>query len=550
MSLLRLPVFPLCLGVLALAMLGPALFGLVQRDWFSARSFLYCAIFTGFASATLAMALGARGGNGAARTELRDLVVCWLLVPLFAGAPLWLRTSYLGVGGAWFEMVSAFTTTGGTVYAEPEKVPEAIHLWRGMVAWFGGLVTLVAAFAILAPRNLGGFEVAGHSVGASQRQSDQLPHQSSAKSGAAISWQEASMAQLDERISRTLRAVLPVYLGLTTVLAFLFSAMGQSGLAASVHAMAIISTSGISPYANGLATSPSFAVELAAAVFMILAATRLTYADARRSDAIRRWYGDPELKLMALLISAATVALFLRHWLGALTIDLGDRVSEAPQAIWGVIFTSLSFLTTTGFKSASWESARDWSGLANPGLILLGLCAIGGGAATTAGGIKLVRGYALLRHGYRELERIAQPNSVLATGTRLRGIMSEGAFLAWAFVMLYIMAIFVAVIALTLTGLSFENSLVASISSISNTGPAFALVTSGEIDFSRLSESQRVILAFTMVLGRIETLAVISLFNTDTWQQFSIRTKNTGKARGKPSESRTVSSGDARSLRK
>jgi trk system potassium uptake protein TrkH len=364
-----------------------------------------------------------------------------------------------------------------------------------------------------------------------------LPGQLRPQRGGAIAWQEASMARLDERLARTLRAVLPVYGALTAVLAFLFSAMGQSGLAAAVHAMAIVSTSGISPYANGLAANPSFAVELAAAVFMVLAATRLTYAEVRRSDAIRRWYGDPELKLMALLVGTASVALILRHWFGALTIDLGERVSEAPQAVWGVVFTSLSFLTTTGFQSASWESARDWSGLANPGLILLGLCAIGGGAATTAGGIKLVRGYALLRHGYRELERIAQPNSVLATGTRLRGILSEGAFLAWAFVMLYIMAIFVTVIALTLTGLPFEDSLVAAISSISNTGPAFALVTPGDIDFSRLGESQRVILAFTMVLGRIETLAVISLFNTDTWQQFSIRTKNTGKVRGKPSES-------------
>ncbi|MFQ5566471.1 MAG: potassium transporter TrkG, partial [Paracoccaceae bacterium] len=163
--------------------------------------------------------------------------------------------------------------------------------------------------------------------------------------------------------------------------------------------------------------------------------------------------------------------------------------------------------------------------------------AIGGGAATTAGGIKLVRGYALLRHGYRELERIAQPHSVLATGTRLRGILREGAFLAWAFVMLYIMAIFVAVIALTLTGLTFEDSLVASIASISNTGPAFALVTPGDIDFSRLSESQRMILSATMILGRIETLAVISLFNTGTWQQFGLATENTGKARGKAPES-------------
>ena len=97
--------------------------------------------------------------------------------------------------------------------------------------------------------------------------------------------------------------------------------------------------------------------------------------------------------------------------------------------------------------------------------------------------------------------------------------------------------IFVAVIALTLTGMAFEDSLVAAISSISNTGPAFALVTPGDIDFSRLSESQRMILAATMILGRIETLAVISLFNTDAWDRFGIHTKNTGKARDKPSES-------------
>ena len=533
MKLLRLPIFPLSLGVLALAMLGPALFGLVQRDWFSARSFLYCAIFTGFASAILAVALGWRRREGVGRNELRDLVICWVLVPLFAGAPLLLRTPYIGAWGAWFEMVSAFTTTGGTVYAEPGRVPEAIHLWRGIVAWFGGLVTLVAAFAILAPRNLGGFEVAVHSVIPSK----QAGRRSGRQQSGALSLRGASTARLDERIARTLRLVLPVYGALTAVLAFLFSALGQDGLAATVHAMAIVSTSGISPYAGGLAEQPNFLVELVAALFMVLAATRLTYAEVRRFGNIERWHRDPELRLMALLIATATLALFLRHWFGALTIDLGDRTSEAAPALWGAVFTSLSFLTTTGFESASWHSARDWSGLANPGLILLGLCAIGGGAATTAGGIKLVRGYALMRHGYRELERIAQPNSVLATGARLRGIMREGAFLAWAFIMLYVMAIFVALIALTLTGMSFEDSLVAAISTISNTGPAFALVTPGEIDFTRLSESQRVILAATMILGRIETLAVISLFNTDTWNRFGIRTKNTGKMRGKTAES-------------
>jgi trk system potassium uptake protein TrkH len=538
MGLLRLPVVPLSLGVLALAMLGPGLFGLIQHDWHSARTFLYCAIFTGFACATLAMALGLRRNDGAARNELGDLVICWALVPLFAAAPLWLRTPYIGAWGAWFEMVGAFTTTGGTAYADPGNVPDAIHLWRGMVAWLGGLVTLVAAFAILAPRNLGGFEVSIHSAGATGQQGGRRGAQKPETGGGGIvSNLGTSTPRLDERIARTLRLVLPVYGALTAVLTFLFWAFGQDGLRAVVHAMAIVSTSGISPDAGGLSATPNFHVELVAALFMVLAATRLTYAETRRFGNIERWRRDPELKLMALLVATATLALFLRHWFGALTIDLGDQSSEALPAIWGAVFTSLSFLTTTGFESASWHSARDWSGLANPGLILLGLCAIGGGAATTAGGIKLVRGYALLRHGYRELERIAQPNSVLATGTRLRGILREGAFLAWTFVMLYIMAIFVALIALTLTGMAFQDSLVAAIAAISNTGPAFAVVSPGDIDFSRLSESQRTILAATMILGRIETLAVISLFNTDTWQQFSIRTKNTGKARGKPSDS-------------
>ena len=88
MRLFRLPLFPLSLGFLAVAMLGPASYAVIERDWFSARTFLYCAIFTGFASATLTMALGTRRRDGVWRSELRDLVICWLLVPLFAGTPL------------------------------------------------------------------------------------------------------------------------------------------------------------------------------------------------------------------------------------------------------------------------------------------------------------------------------------------------------------------------------------------------------------------------------------------------------------------------------
>ena len=56
-------------------------------------------------------------------------------------------------------MLSCLTTTGATLFDRPQAVPEPLHLWRALVGWAGGLLVLVTAFAILAPLNLGGFEI-------------------------------------------------------------------------------------------------------------------------------------------------------------------------------------------------------------------------------------------------------------------------------------------------------------------------------------------------------------------------------------------------------
>ena len=319
--------------------------------------------------------------------------------------------------------------------------------------------------------------------------------------------------------------------GATAALAIAFNAVDKAGLTAAVHAMSIVSTSGISPHSNGFASGSSLPAEFIALVFMGLAASRLPYSGTVLGRAPADWRRDPELRLMIFLVLGATGLLFLRHWAGALTIDNEQSALYGLEALWGGVFTTLSFLTTTGFESYAWEKARDWSGLDNPGLVLLCLCMIGGGAATTAGGIKLIRAYAMIRHGARELERIAMPHSVAGLGAGPRELRREGAFIAWAFMMLFIVALMACVVGLTLTGIRFETALFAAVAALSNTGPAYAMIAGKGAGFWEFGAVQHSILALTMMLGRIETLAFIALFNINLWTSPKRGEITTGKSR-------------------
>ena len=89
---------------------------------------------------------------------------------------------------------------------------------------------------------------------------------------------------------------------------------------------------------------------------------------------------------MLIAVVGVTVMLFLRSFAGAVEIDRQDNVAAALQAVWGSLFTTLSFLTTTGFESGDWRAMQIWSNLPNPGTILLAVAIMGGGIATTAGG--------------------------------------------------------------------------------------------------------------------------------------------------------------------
>ena len=343
-----LPFLVVLMGVAALAMLLPALHAAALREHAVGRAFLYSSVLLMVLAGLIGLATANRRPRRNAETRLGAMLGAYLVLPPLLAVPFHEVVPGTGFSGAWFEMVSAFTTTGATLQPDPARLPDPVHLWRALVGWLGGFFTLLCAAAILAPLNLGGFEVLS-------------PRRMGRAEGVAPGEKTASADQ-DDRLFVHGRRLLPVYAALTLVLWVGLLLAGERGLPALCHAMAVISTSGISPVGGLTGAEAGFWGEVLLFLGLCLALTRRSLPGAVRIDTMRPLRSDPELRIAVFLVVSIPLALFLRHWIVAAGPAPLEDARLALGALWGAAFTVLSFLTTTGFVSGFWDDGRIWSG--------------------------------------------------------------------------------------------------------------------------------------------------------------------------------------------
>jgi trk system potassium uptake protein len=73
--------------------------------------------------------------------------------------------------------------------------------------------------------------------------------------------------------------------------------------------------------------------------------------------------------------------------------------------------------------------------------------------------------------------------------------------------------------ALSLVGVTFEAAIVLAVSALTTTGPLAAAAAAKPILYSELGAPAQAILAVTMVIGRLEILAIFALFAPDSWRR-------------------------------
>lgn len=501
--ILDLPVFLLFVMMACAAMYVPAIHALTLEAFHIARSFFYSATLGLILCALIGIAMSGRPSHHNALEHLLALFAVFSILPIVLAVPFYEAVQTTSFVNAYFEMVSSLTTTGATLFPDPDRLHPSLHLWRGIVAWSGGLLMWIAAAAILAPLNLGGFEVT-----------------TSAEPGqSGLRRYDMRAASPGQRLIRATKSLFPIYVILTVALWFCLILTGETPLSSSMHAMATLSTSGISAVGGIQESTVGVASEILIFVFLLFALSRLTFSTDTITGNTRGLHEDAEFRIGLILVLGVPFLLFIRHWLGAFEVDEEENLLLALKALWGGMFTVLSFLTTTGFVSSEWDAAQGWSGLSTPGMILMGLALMGGGVATTAGGVKLLRVFTLYLNGLREMQKLIHPSSVSGKGAGNRRIRRQGAYTAWIFFMLFALSLAFVTLALTAFGASFSEALVMSVAALSTTGPLLNAAGAEPILLTDLPVAAKLCFAAATVLGRLETLAIIALMTPELWRR-------------------------------
>ncbi len=472
--------------ILAAGMLVPSLLGLI---WGEREAAL--ALASGSAVGLLVAALLAIFGGVRPRNEnllhreaFLAVTLTWLMACFVSGVPFWVSGHFGGFTSSMFEAFSGFTTTGATILADIEAVPSSLLLWRAATQWLGGGGIVLLGVAILPLIGVGGLELYRKEV-----------------SG-------PTTTKLQPRVRETARLLWRVYLLLTGAQILLLVIAGVGLFDAVSHALTTVSTGGFSTKNASVAAFDDTIIEGIFIVFMLAGGTAFSLHFAAMARGPGVYLRDMEFKVYIAVVIGSMLLIASALWL--------NSIYDATGSIRYALFQVASIITSTGYANADFEAWRAVHAL--PAFTLLVLMVSGGCAGSTAGGVKIIRFWMALQQSAQELFRQIHPRAV--TRLKLGGIAVPTVVQSslMGFLMLYAMLFLLGSLALSLLGLDYVSATSASVSALSNMGPA--LGTLGPFDnYADLPAAGKWILMVMMVVGRLEIYTVLVLLLPEYWRR-------------------------------
>lgn len=380
-----------------------------------------------------------------------------------------------------FESFSGLTTTGATVIIGLEQLPESILFYRQQLQWLGGMGIIVLAVAILPMLGVGGMQL--------YRAETPGPVKDS---------------KLTPRIKETALALWSIYLGLTTACALAFWAAGMSLFDAICHSFSTVAIGGFSTHDASIGYFDSALIESIAIGFMILAGINFgLHFFAFKERSAGAYLKDDEVKFYLSILLVASAVIILGLWYET-SADTGDAIRLG-------LFHIVSVFTTTGFTT---DDFAGWPGML-PYLVFFGAFT-GACAGSTGGGMKVIRVLLICKQGLREVHRLIHPNAVFPIKVNQRRMPEQIMESVWGFFSVYVIVFLFMQLALIMTGMDFVSAFSAVGATINNLGPGLGQVAQ---NYAGITDSAKVMLCFTMMLGRLEIFTLLVLFSPMFWRK-------------------------------
>jgi trk system potassium uptake protein TrkH len=354
-------------------------------------------------------------------------------------------------------------------------------LWRSLLQWLGGIGIIGMGIAILPFLRVGGMQL--------------FRSESSDRSD-----------KVAPRASDLAIAVTWVYLTLTVACIGALTLAGMSWFDAINHAMAAVSTGGFSTRDASIAGWENAAIEWVLVVFMMLGGMPFVRFISLVQKGLTPFWADSQIFWYVSFLAAVSVVLSV--WL--------SWTQDIPwlEAIRLTTFNVVSVVTTTGFASADYTL---WGPMAVVAFFLLTF--VGGCTGSTAGGLKIFRFEILFIVLHMLQRRLYSPNLVITLSYNRRPFGSDIMISVMSFGFVYMTSVFLLALLLSFLGLDMITAMSGAATAVGNVGPGLGPIIGPAGNFTSLPDGAKWLLAFGMLLGRLEFFTVLVVLSPAFWRQ-------------------------------
>jgi trk system potassium uptake protein len=440
--------------------------------------FIWSAVIT-FVLSSLSTAIP--GNRAAIKITSRDsyliVTLSWILFLGLGTLPYLISGTTNSFADAFFESCSGFTTTGATIFPEVESLPNSILFWRSFSQWIGGLGIIVLVVIILPSLKITGYQL--------------FTLESSLKEKILPRTQAVGFRLLYIYISLTLAQILLLSLGEMTI----FESI--------CHSLTTISTGGFSVKNLGMIHYSAYS-QYIVMLFMFLAGISMIvyyYLVKLNLNKIRK---NEELWFYSVItLIAGTI-------MGSLVLVHSNIAPEA--AFRQGFFNTISLITTTGFANSDYIY---WS---SPAVMLVFLLLFTGACTgSTTGGIKIARHTIVIKSLKAAFFKLLHPNVISTIRFNGRVVPEKAGVSILSFIVTYLFIFLVGTVFIVITGPDLITSASAVAASIGNVGPGLGTV--GPLgNYSLFPGVSKIILSLLMIVGRVEIIAVLTLFTKSFWK--------------------------------